>query len=751
MASVPKTLVAAPFYHLEASLASRIRRLGGGEDPLRERRVIVISRRLRDRVQNVLARAGAFAGVSVQSIGGLALEITAAERASGGLRHMPPVVAEVLAEKAFERAKPELAHFRPAPRGYGQSLYATLTDLAEANIPPASLRECSAALSGADAAQCADLARLAEDFGREVRAWRGYDGSSLLRMACETTEAAPPAIPTILYGFADMNALQRRLVAALCRDAESQALVPAQRGAPACAHAEPFMEWLEGMGFQNEDAGPPEPRPLSGVAGALFSGAGAGRAPAGALRIVAARTRGREVLEACREMLKARAEERSDDEICVLMTERADYQNLFQETCQSLDMSCRTEERIPLSATPAGRLFLLMLQMRASGYPRAEVMRFLDEGDFVHSKKFRELSRRRGWGAPADDLPLASRWEYLSRGLPYLQGRDSWTSALGAALADGREDDDERPVVRSLAAATSVFFDLLETIPDRAPPSAFAKSAVAVFAETTNGLEGGDEVAERISALADLDAALEAVTRDAFHELCKRFLEKNAWRGGGGGAGGGCLVRLSSIQSARGLSFDTVVLSGMAEGLFPSRGAEDPLLPDALREEVNRAYGRLFQEGGARLPLKKFREGEARFQFWTVLQSVRNRLILSAPSVGDDRGDDSASLPGRGDEAASFPSMFFHYLSEVLEEEGGEHRGAGVLARLPGRRLATATLEGADMSEAPVHLLEYDLTGILAQIHGRAPGAGALSYMDRFPGFARRTRGPWPDDGSRTS
>lgn len=734
MTSIPKTLVAAPFYHLEASLAARVRGLGGGGDPLRARRVIVISRRLRDHVQRALARAGAFAGVSVQSIWALAQDITEAERAQKGLRQIPQAFAEVLAERAFERARPALAHFRTGVRGYGQSLYATLTDLAEADIPPAALRECCAALSGADAAQCADLARLAEDFWREVGAWRGYDNSALLRMACEMTEAAPPGVPTILYGFADMNALQRRLVAALCRDAECHALVPAQRGAPACAHAEPFMEWLEGLGFRSEDAGRPAPRRFSGVAGALFSGGKAARPPAGALRIVAARTRGREVLEACREMLKARAEERSEGEIGVLMTERTDYQSLFQEACQSLDIPCRTEERIPLSATPAGRLFLLMLQMPASGYPRAEVMRFLGEGDFVGSRKFRALARGRRWGAFAGGIPLASRWEYFSRGLPYLQGRDAWTAALNTALAEVGADDPERPVVRSLAAAMPVFFDLLETIPEGGPPSALARSAVAVFAETTNGLEGWEEVAERISSLAGLDEALEAVTREAFHELCKRILEKSARKGEGDG--GGCLVRLSSIQSARGLSFDTLVLSGMAEGLFPSRGAEDPLLPDALREEVNRACGRALPGGGARLPLKKFREGEARFQFWTALQSVRGRLILTAPGAGEEEGGDAAPLSGRGDESASFPSMFFHYLAEAME--GGEGPGTGALARLPGRRLATATLDVADMSEAPVHLLEYDLAGILAQVHANTSAAGGLSYMNRFPGFARR-------------
>ena len=62
-----------------------------------------------------------------------------------------------------------------------------------------------------------------------------YDGSSLLLRACEKAEAEPPRVPTIFYGFAEMNALQRRLAAAVCREAQSQALAPAETDAPACA------------------------------------------------------------------------------------------------------------------------------------------------------------------------------------------------------------------------------------------------------------------------------------------------------------------------------------------------------------------------------------------------------------------------------------------------------------------------------------------------------------------------------------
>ena len=143
MAPAPKILIAAPFHHLESSLASRVRRLAGG-DPLAQRRVVVISNRLRDHVQGVLARAGGFAGVSVLSMLDLAREIIGADRTPGGFQRVHPALAEVLAGGVFEREKGKFAFFRADSVGYGESLYATLTDLAEANLSPEALRELSA-------------------------------------------------------------------------------------------------------------------------------------------------------------------------------------------------------------------------------------------------------------------------------------------------------------------------------------------------------------------------------------------------------------------------------------------------------------------------------------------------------------------------------------------------------------------------------------------------------------------------------
>ena len=722
MASASKILIAAPFHRMEPSLAPRVRSLGGG-DPLAHRRVVVISNRLRTHVQIVLARAGGFAGVEVLSMIDLANKIAEPERALVEFTRPHPAIAEVLAEEAFERARGAFAFFKADTRGYGESLCATLTDLAEANLTPEALRELSGKISGPDAARCRDLALLAERFHGSMRERKFHDRSSLFETACVKAEAEPPRVPTIFYGFAEMNALQRRLAAAVCREANSQALVPAQPGAPACAHAQPLLEWFERQGFRKEEAGPPEPRPLSCLAGALFSRDEAGAKPvaADALRVVAAPTRGREVWEACREMLRAREDIEGDDEMCVLMTARDGYQDLFEETFYTLEIPGRTEDQHPLAETPAARLFLLMLRLPMEGYPRAELMRFLDEGGFTGSPMFRELARKYEFEERVGDLALASEWEFFSRSLPYLKGPDDWLAALDDALDEMKEGDEERPAAYSLDLAMSDVVDLMEKIPEQGPPSSFVQLFLEAFSKMTSGLIHGGEVKDVVSSLADLDEITGEMTRERFHDLCERFLEKTALRGGE--LDEGHLASLSSIQSARGLSFDVVVLAGLGEGLFPPTGSEDPLLPDSVREKLNRAAQETFPAREAALPLKKSRESEARFQLWTILQSARKRLILTATSAED----------GLGDNVASFPSMFLHYLADAL----GEARdGAWGLFADSRSRTAAATLDAEAISSNPVHLREYDLALMANQIS--RPEVGSLSYMNDFPGFLRR-------------
>ena len=72
-ASLGKRLFTAPFWRLEPLLARILDELASGE-PLRSRRVVVISHLVRDRLQALLARTSALAGVSFLTLGELVRE-----------------------------------------------------------------------------------------------------------------------------------------------------------------------------------------------------------------------------------------------------------------------------------------------------------------------------------------------------------------------------------------------------------------------------------------------------------------------------------------------------------------------------------------------------------------------------------------------------------------------------------------------------------------------------------------------------
>ena len=231
----------------------RLSGLGGG-DPLAHRRVVVISNRLRDHVHG-----GARARWRLRRGGGSeyarpgARDCRAAAR-PGGIRAAPiRPLAEILAEEALKSARGGSSPFsKTDTRGYGESFCATLTDLAEANLSPEALRELSGKITGPDAARCARPGASGRVFP-----WHGMREREILRQllafpekACERAEAEPPRVPTFLYGFAEMNALQRRLAAAVCREAHvpgSRARATGRARVRACETS--LIDWFERSRF----------------------------------------------------------------------------------------------------------------------------------------------------------------------------------------------------------------------------------------------------------------------------------------------------------------------------------------------------------------------------------------------------------------------------------------------------------------------------------------------------------------------
>ncbi|MCL4299573.1 MAG: PD-(D/E)XK nuclease family protein [Anaerolineae bacterium] len=85
-------------------------------------------------------------------------------------------------------------------------------------------------------------------------------------------------------------------------------------------------------------------------------------------------------------------------------------------------------------------------------------------------------------------------------------------------------------------------------------------------------------------------------------------------------------ILVAEVTQARGLSFQAVAVLGLAEGEFPARLAEDPLLPDADRLCLQRLG----------LPLNLALESAEIEFFYETLTRAREQLLLTRPRLSDN-------------------------------------------------------------------------------------------------------------------
>ncbi|HVH05521.1 MAG TPA: PD-(D/E)XK nuclease family protein, partial [Myxococcota bacterium] len=82
-------------------------------------------------------------------------------------------------------------------------------------------------------------------------------------------------------------------------------------------------------------------------------------------------------------------------------------------------------------------------------------------------------------------------------------------------------------------------------------------------------------------------------------------------------------VFVGTPESARGLSFDTVFVPGLAERIFPGKIVDDPLLPEALRRRI----------GAGLLETQDDRAAGERLALRLAVGAARTRVVLSYPRV----------------------------------------------------------------------------------------------------------------------
>jgi ATP-dependent helicase/DNAse subunit B len=174
-------------------------------------------------------------------------------------------------------------------------------------------------------------------------------------------------------------------------------------------------------------------------------------------------------------------------------------------------------------------------------------------------------------------------------------------------------------------------------------------------------------------------------------------------------------VFVGAVDEARGREFGVVFLPGLAEGLFPQRVLEDPLLLDELREAVS-----------AHLPLRKQHVHEERMRLHLAVAAARDRLVVSYPRM--EVAEARPRVPSFY--ALELPRAVEGSLPELKTFEDRAREAAPARLNWPAPKDAADAIDDA----------EYDLVAIATARN--SPG-GARYLVEANPHVARSLRARW--------
>ena len=302
----------------------------------------------------------------------------------------------------------------------------------------------------------------------------------------------------------------------------------------------------------------------------------------------------------------------------------------------------------------------------------------------------------------AGTLRAPKRWERLLVDAAVVGGRDRWArrlSGLEAELALRRNEladddtlrarlDEQLDSLRHLRRFALPVVDLLAALPEDAVWGAWLDVLERLASRV---LRAPDPV---LAALAEL-RPMAAVGPVALDEVRRTLEERLTLLRTDPPTRSYGRVFVGTLEESRGRSFAAVFVPGLAEGLFPRRASEDPLLLDDARRMLDAA-----------LETQAERIEQERMLLRLAIGATREQLVISYPNLD--------TLQGR----ARVPSF---YALDVLRAADGALPDLGQLERHAATR--TASLLGWPAPRKPEHAIddaEYDLA-VLAPLLRQPP------------------------------
>ena len=484
--------------------------------------------------------------------------------------------------------------------------------------------------------------------------------------------------------------------------------------------------------------------------------------PATGVDIFSAPGEGRECVEIARRVLARAREGITFDRIAVLLRSPKEYRANLEEAFDRAGIPVHFA-RGARRPDPAGRAFFALLRCTIEGLSARRFAEYLSLGQVPDAtpngsppaatprgdrwidpdteaatdetaEEPPETATERTADVPGNgtepavrngQLRAPRRWEQLLVEAAVIGSRDRWrrrldglANELRARLAELSDEDDTAvaAVTRTLddlAAFTAYALPLIDVLAEWPSSASWGTWLDQFGALGTRALRHPERVLAVLAELAPIapvgPVSLSEVVDVLGPLLLERAVPPPPHRYG--------KVFVGSVEAARGLSFDTVFVPGLAERMFPRKIVEEPILLDSLRQQIS-----------ADLATNPTRLENERLALALAVGAAENRICFSFPRL------DLQAQPR--------PRVPSFYALEALRAAEGHLPDFTELARRA--ETATAARLGwpgpSDPADA-IDSAEHDLAILDRLAAAGRPDAGAGRYLiTANPHLARALR-----------
>ena len=678
--------------------------------------VLAPSRGAADDFLRVHSRKGVI-GAHGMTLSQLAAALASTEMANRGLAPISRLSQEALAARATYQVRKDggLRYFAPVADtpGFVRALASTLNELRMDAVNEASL--AGAGLPGRD------LAALLAHYSLLLDQQSLADQAVVLQLAvaAELAEHRFLGLPSLILDVPLRREWERRLMAAVIKRS------PAVLATSLAADVESLQVF-----DASERLPEAQTRTLDRVRQFLFASKLAAPRPFDeSVQYFSAPGEDLESVEIARRIRQLAEQGMRFDQMAILLRSPERYQPLIEEALRRAGAPAYFH-RGTARPDPAGRAFLALLACALEGLTATRFAEYLSLAQVPDlDEQGAPVDREPAWVPPQDEM-LASfsmageavafesvedaaapvvrspaGWERLIVDASVVGGRERWARRLKGLEQEFRKqiasletDDEDRPRVerkleqlQGLAHFALPLIELMAALPDPGPWGQWVDQLIVL---ANRSLRRPESVVAMLEELEPMREVGPVALHEVYGVLAERlrFLRNEPPRRRYGA------VFIATPEEARGRDFEVVFLPGLAEGVFPKRAMEDPLLLDVHRtkagEQLTQQDGRVARE---RLLLH-------------AAAAAANQLVISYPRMDATQGR---------------PRVPSFYALEVLRAGEGRLPDLRVFEKRAAESAAVRLGRPAPLDPmAALDDAEYDVARLY-----QADGADAKGYM----------------------